>query len=49
MKMIFMLECSIWMQVLVLKKEHSEGYVTVSKAERCAKESVQTYKVGSIN
>ena len=47
--MIFMFACSIWMQVLVLKKEHSEGYVTVSKAERCAKESVQTYKVGSIN
>ena len=25
-------------------KEHSSGYVTVFKAKRCAKESVQTYK-----
>ncbi len=25
-------------------KEHGAGYVTVFKAKRCAKESVQTYK-----
>ena len=40
MKIMFMFECTIWMQVLVLKS----GYVTVFKAKTCAKESVQTYK-----
>ena len=44
MKISFMFECSIWMQVLVLKKGSIAGYVTVFKAKRCAKESVQTYK-----